>query len=249
MWAADFDEEAIRRLEENCLGPLLVDLRTDLSCEVKEVPRMNSSTRRKSKTRKSHRRNGEICGACHPGTRSSTRNHLCGLSGATIWARPQHMPQLNANVLARSGDDELPIFCVAAILIINRHRIIRGTRSIDDAIKASSETTFFLVNSILVLLKSLLVAIYSIAMDILQMFNDNVLKINVKRCVRLAIKLRKKYLYKVNSDAALLNLFSINLGLINISTRTIHSEVGFLLFCLWRLKQALKGGSSDDKES
>ena len=142
------------------------------------------------------------------------------------------MPQLNANVLARSGDDELPIFCVAAILIINRHRIIRGTRSIDDAIKASSETTFFLVNSIFVFLKSLLVAIYSIAMDILQMFNDNVLKINVKRCVRLAIKLRKKYLYKVNSDAALLNLFSINLGLINISTRTIHSEVGFLLFCL-----------------
>jgi len=163
MWAADFDEEAIRRLEENCLGPLLVDPRTDLSCEVKEVARMNSSTRRKSKTRKSHRRNGEICGACHPGTRSSTRNHLCGLSGATIWARPQQMPQLSANVLARSGDDELPIFCVAAILIINRHRIIRGTRSIDDAIK---------------------------------MFNDNVLKINVKRCVRLAIKLRKKYLYK-----------------------------------------------------
>ncbi|XP_025815960.1 small G protein signaling modulator 1-like isoform X3 [Panicum hallii] len=137
MWAADFDEEAIRHLEENCLGPLLVDLRTDLSCEVKEVPRMNSSTRRKSKTRKSHR--------------------------ATIWARPQQMPQLSASVLARSGDDELPIFCVAAILIINRHRIIRGTRSIDDAIK---------------------------------MFNDNVLKINVKRCVRLAIKLRKKYLYK-----------------------------------------------------
>ncbi|TKW12867.1 hypothetical protein SEVIR_5G063600v4 [Setaria viridis] len=163
MWAADFDEEAISRLEENCLGPLLVDLRTDLSCEVKEVHRMNSSTRRKSKTRKSHRRNGEICGACHPGTRSSTRNHLCGLSGATIWARPQLMLQLSANVLAKSGDDELPIFCVAAILIINRHRIIRGTRSIDDAIK---------------------------------MFNDNMLKINVKRCVRLAIKLRKKYLYK-----------------------------------------------------
>jgi hypothetical protein len=37
------------------------------------------------------------------------------------------------------------------------------------------------------------------------MFNDNVLKINVKRCVRLAIKLRKKYLYKVSSDAVLSN--------------------------------------------
>ena len=31
----------------------------------------------------------------------------------------------------------------------------------------------------------------------LQIFNDNMLKINVKRCVRTAIKIRKKYLYKV----------------------------------------------------
>lgn len=163
MWAADFDEEAIRRLEEKCLDSLLIDLRNDLSYEVKEVHRINSSTRRKSKTRKSNRRNAEMCGVCHPGMKSSTRNHLCGLSGATIWARPQQMPHLSANVLAMNGDNELPIFCVAAILIINRHKIIRGTRSIDDAIK---------------------------------MFNDNMLKINVKRCVRLAIKLRKKYLYK-----------------------------------------------------
>lgn len=138
MWAADFDEEVIRRLEENCLEPLLVDLSNGSSCEVKEVHRISSSTRIKPKTRKSYRRNGEICGACHPGMKSSTRNHLCGLSGATIWARPQQMPHPSANVLAKSGDYELPIFCVAAILIINRHKIIRGTRSIDDAIKVSS---------------------------------------------------------------------------------------------------------------
>ncbi|KAL6626534.1 hypothetical protein ACP70R_030260 [Stipagrostis hirtigluma subsp. patula] len=163
MWAADFDEDAIRRLEENCLEQLLVDPRIDLSCEVREVHHVNSCSRRKSKIRKFHRRNGEICGACHPGVKSGTRNHLCGLSGATIWARPLQMPHQSANMLARSGDDELPTFCVAAILIINRHKIIRGTRSIDDAIK---------------------------------MFNDNMLKINVKRCVRMAIKLRKRYMYK-----------------------------------------------------
>jgi hypothetical protein len=34
----------------------------------------------------------------------------------------------------------------------------------------------------------------------LQIFNDNMLKINVKRCIRTAIKLRKKYLYKVCYD-------------------------------------------------
>jgi hypothetical protein len=32
---------------------------------------------------------------------------------------------------------------------------------------------------------------------LVQMFNDNVLKINVKRCIHMAIKLRKKYIYKV----------------------------------------------------
>jgi hypothetical protein len=142
MWAADFDQDAIRRLEENCLEPLVVDLRNDLSSEVK-VQRVNSCPRRKFKVRKPHLRNVEICGACHPIVKSSARNHLCGLSGATIWTRHQQMPHLSANVLARSEDEELAIFCVAAILIINRHKIIRGTHSIDDAIKASSITTLF----------------------------------------------------------------------------------------------------------
>ncbi|KQK23571.1 hypothetical protein BRADI_1g74660v3 [Brachypodium distachyon] len=163
MWAADFDEDTIRNLEENCLQPLLVDMKNDLSSEVKEEHQVNKYTSRKSKSRRSNRRNGEIRWSCNHGMKSSTRNPLCGLSGATIWARHQQMPHLSTNVLAKNGDDELPIFCVAAILIINRHKIIKETRSIDDAIK---------------------------------MFNDNILKINVKRCVRLAVKLRKKCWYK-----------------------------------------------------
>lgn len=167
MWAADFNEDVILHLEENCLEPLLVDMRNDLSCEVKEEHRVNSYTRRKSKSRKPHHRNGEMRVACNLGMKPNTRNPLCGLSGATIWARHQQMPHISTNVLAKNGDDDLPIFCVAAILVINRHKIIRETRSIDDAIK---------------------------------MFNDNMLKINVKRCVRMAIKLRKKYIYSVNCD-------------------------------------------------
>lgn len=42
-----------------------------------------------------------------------------------------------------------------------------------------------------------------------QMFNDNVLKINVKRCIHMAIKLRKKYLYKVIAFTFSLSLFFI----------------------------------------
>uniref|UniRef100_A0A453E1T9 Rab-GAP TBC domain-containing protein n=1 Tax=Aegilops tauschii subsp. strangulata TaxID=200361 RepID=A0A453E1T9_AEGTS len=142
MWAADFDEDAIRNLEANCLEPLLLDVKNDLSCEVKEEPRVNKYARRKSKSRRSHRRNGEIRVSCNPGVKSSTRNPLCGLSGATIWARHQHIPHLSTNVLTKNGDDELPIFCVAAILIINRHKIIRDTHSIDDAIKRCSTTIY-----------------------------------------------------------------------------------------------------------
>uniref|UniRef100_A0ACD5ZKW5 Uncharacterized protein n=1 Tax=Avena sativa TaxID=4498 RepID=A0ACD5ZKW5_AVESA len=164
MWAADFDEDAIRNLEENCLEPLLVDVKNELSCEVKEEPhRVNKFTRRKSKSRRFHRRNGELRGSCNHGTKSSTKNPLCGLSGANIWSRQQQVPHLSTSVLTKNRDNELPIFCLAAILIINRNKIIRGTHSIDDAIK---------------------------------MFNDNILKINVKRCVRMAVKLRKKYLHK-----------------------------------------------------
>ncbi|VAH57221.1 unnamed protein product [Triticum turgidum subsp. durum] len=40
MWAADFDEDAIRNLEANCLEPLLLDVKNDFSCEVKEESRM-----------------------------------------------------------------------------------------------------------------------------------------------------------------------------------------------------------------
>uniref|UniRef100_A0A0D9UVP6 Rab-GAP TBC domain-containing protein n=1 Tax=Leersia perrieri TaxID=77586 RepID=A0A0D9UVP6_9ORYZ len=165
MWAADFDEDVILHLEENCLEPLLVDMRNDLSCiscEVKEEHRMNSYARRKSKSRKPYDKNGEM--RCNLPVKPNTRNPLCGLSGATIWARHQQMSHISTNVFSKNGDDDLPIFCVAAILVINRHKIIRETHSIDDAIK---------------------------------MFNDNVLKINVKRCVRMALKLRKKYIYKL----------------------------------------------------
>ncbi|KAM0920993.1 hypothetical protein ACQ4PT_007208 [Festuca glaucescens] len=163
MWAADFNEDAIRNLEENCLELLVVDAKNDLSCEVKDEHQVNKFTRRKSKSRRFYRRNGEMRRSCNHGVKSSTQNPLCGLSGATIWARHQQTHHLSTNILTKNGDNELPIFCVAAILIINRHKIIRGTHSIDDTIK---------------------------------MFNDNILKINVKRCVRMAVKLRKKYLHK-----------------------------------------------------
>lgn len=56
-------------------------------------------------------------------------------------------------------------------------------------------------------------------LNMYQIFNDNLLKIRVKRCVRTAIKLRRKYLYKVvSSNLALgFDIFSCSMGSFNFS--------------------------------
>ncbi|GLT91602.1 hypothetical protein SLE2022_094820 [Rubroshorea leprosula] len=38
-----------------------------------------------------------------------------------------------------NGDDEPPVFCVAAVLIMNHHKIVKETHSIDDVINASAD--------------------------------------------------------------------------------------------------------------
>ncbi|CAI9777055.1 unnamed protein product [Fraxinus pennsylvanica] len=93
---------------------------------------------------------------------SASARPFCGLA-KNFWSRNDRL-QIRTVISSRNGDDELPVFCVAAILIMNRQKITKETRSIDDLIK---------------------------------IFNDNLLKIRVKSCVHSAIKLRKKYIYKM----------------------------------------------------
>ncbi|KAJ3683185.1 hypothetical protein LUZ60_013412 [Juncus effusus] len=161
MWAADFDEEINRQLDQNCLEPLNLDLST-----TNTNPTDNSRRKPKHK-RRAHYKNGQNSGSFRKN--ATRRNPLCGFPRVkrNFWvAKEENENEIGAcgvNI-SKSGDDELAVFCVGAILIINRQKIMRETRSIDDIIK---------------------------------MFNDNVLKINVKRCVRMAIKLRKKYFYKL----------------------------------------------------
>ncbi|XP_057958029.1 uncharacterized protein LOC131150951 isoform X2 [Malania oleifera] len=161
MWAADFDEATLSSLEENCLEQLLVQAPKDLSREIVEVreDNVNYSLRcgLKSKQRNIKQRISE-----NGGIKSASSHHLCGLT-KSFWSKNAQL-QICGAVSLRNEDDELPVFCVAAVLIMNRQKIIRVTHSIDDLIK---------------------------------IFNDNMLKISVKRCIRTAIKLRKKYFYKL----------------------------------------------------
>ncbi|KAG4380837.1 hypothetical protein GLYMA_15G028000v4 [Glycine max] len=173
MWAADFDESMAYDLEENCLEALELQLPRDSSNDMREEIADSDGGSVKSGSRSNHNENDNT--KASPQSNHERADHsvydsklkslsshtFCGLA-RNIWPR-NHQVQMSSISLTRKGNNELAIFCVAAILVLNRQKIIRETHSFDDMIK---------------------------------MFNDKVLKINVKSCITKAIKLRKKYFNK-----------------------------------------------------
>ncbi|XP_043707061.1 small G protein signaling modulator 1-like isoform X2 [Telopea speciosissima] len=164
MWAADFDVSVARELEENCPESLVVKLPINSGAETGEESSGNGNGNSKGVSQSKH---GNVqCSVSDNFEMKSVsrRRPLCGLT-RNFWSRNDHINHMSTVVTStRTGDDELAVFCVAAILIINRQKIIKEAHLIDDLIK---------------------------------MFNDKMLKINVKRCIRTAVKLRKKYFYKL----------------------------------------------------
>lgn len=162
MWAADFDESVVCNLEENCLDALLLNVPRDCEGDTREESIENSDGSSRDGSQSKHG-NVEHPTSDNTGMKSASAYNFCGFT-KNFWSRNDCMQITNAISSTKNGDDELPVFCVAAILIMNRQKIIKETRSIDDMIK---------------------------------IFNDRLLKIHVKRCVRTATKLRKKYFYKL----------------------------------------------------
>ncbi|CAN8318240.1 unnamed protein product [Cochlearia groenlandica] len=189
MWAADYDESIAGTLDNDCLEPLVIQLPKQSEAEVSEETiddGTSNSAKREPTTTKSGpiskssgllsrsgllpksgplpKTTGPLCDDSGiKSSSSSSTYHFCGLT-RSLWSRNDrttHVPCLVSSI--KKGDDALPVFCVAAILIMNRHKIIKETRSIDDMI---------------------------------QIFNDKVLVFRVRRCIRTAMKLRRKYMYK-----------------------------------------------------
>ncbi|KAF3580980.1 hypothetical protein DY000_02035914 [Brassica cretica] len=186
MWAADYDESVAETLENDCLEPLVIQLPSKSKAEVNEETIYDSIKRESPATSKSgpiSKSSGllsmsgllpksgplpkttgplsEESGMKSASSSSSSAYHFCGLT-RSLWSRNDrttttHAPCVVSSI--RKGDDALPVFCVAAILIMNRHKIMKETRSIDDMIQ--------------------------------------VLVFSVRRCIRTAIKLRRRYMYKV----------------------------------------------------
>lgn len=131
MWAADFDEEFVCELDQNCLEALTIDLSTPNMIPSDTIIRKPKHKRMSLYKNGENSRSMTISGIMTNGA----KNPLCGLSRATrnFWiSKHEH----EVGPTGKAGDDELAVFCVAAILITNRHKIMRETKSIDDVIKA-----------------------------------------------------------------------------------------------------------------
>ncbi|XP_047175985.1 small G protein signaling modulator 1-like isoform X1 [Vigna umbellata] len=175
MWAADFDESLAYDLEENCLEALELHLPGHSSNDLREVIADSGDASVKGgRSQSNHNENDNtkaIPHSSHERTctsgysiklKSFSSHSFCGLA-RNIWQK-NGRAQMNSISSSMKENNELAIFCVAAILVLNRQKILRETHSFDDIIK---------------------------------IFNDKMLKINVKRCITTAIKLQKKYFNKV----------------------------------------------------
>jgi hypothetical protein len=150
MWAADFDESWAFDLEENCLEALDLHLPSDSTNYIKEAIADSDDDSIKSGSQSSHNENDNTKAASlqphhgntdHPVSdvklKLQASHAFCGLA-RNIWSRNGRVQTRTISSLARKGNDELATFCVAAILVLNRQKIIRETRSFDDMIKAGA---------------------------------------------------------------------------------------------------------------
>lgn len=133
MWAADFDESLAGNLEENCLEALIVHLPTQSGLETREEKTENGGDIKGGFQPKPG--NGEGFVSENMEMKSVSAYPFCGLT-RNFWSRSSSSLQ-NCTVVTSSGNvnEDLPVFCVAAILITNRQKILKETHSIDDMIK------------------------------------------------------------------------------------------------------------------
>lgn len=132
MWAADFDESLVHDLEENCLEALVLHLPVDSGVEIREENKENGNG--SSNNREMRHVNSEHSVSENTAIKNASGYPFCGLT-RSFWSKSEPIQISTIVSSTKNGDDELPVFCVASILIMNRHKIIRETRSIDDMIK------------------------------------------------------------------------------------------------------------------
>ncbi|GAB2289749.1 hypothetical protein Dimus_024056, partial [Dionaea muscipula] len=133
MWAADFDESLAWNLQSKCLEPLMLQLPEDPVTDMVDENKEIDDGCWKAGSQGSHANaTTESQNSCMRSTGLS--RSFCGLT-RSFWSRHGRMQTRTGSSSTKNEEDELPVFCVAAILILNRHKIIRAANSIDDLIK------------------------------------------------------------------------------------------------------------------
>lgn len=144
MWAADFEHASTRMLEYQSLEALqlqhpLPDRRSSFppedevggACRVDHSPTCTTLQRLHT---------------CETSGIESLRwkvlaskTSFCGLRPGRLWHknRNRRLPR-NAGLLERKGDEDISVFCVAAIIEQNRNMLFNKLQSMDDAIKVKT---------------------------------------------------------------------------------------------------------------
>lgn len=134
MWAADFDESLACHLDASCPELLVVQVPRDSGALMEQENIENNGNDLKDSS-SSKKGNLEHSVSDNTGMKSAATHPFCGLA-KSFWSRNDCFYVGTTMSTTGNGYDELPVFCVAAVLILNRQKIIRQTRSIDDLIKA-----------------------------------------------------------------------------------------------------------------
>lgn len=134
IWAADFDLSLTCLLDDDYPELLSVQLPKETEPESGEESTDSNNVGSKGGIQEKHGTT-ECSVSDNTGIRSGSTAPFCGL-GKSFWSRNEHFQIRTLVSSTKNGDDELPVFCVAAILVMNRQKIIRETHSIDDLIKA-----------------------------------------------------------------------------------------------------------------
>ncbi|EFJ22432.1 hypothetical protein SELMODRAFT_416728 [Selaginella moellendorffii] len=136
MWAADFDNGISWALEYHCPELLIVKDPTPADETLPEDDSKAMSplyTFQDQSLDTSPLEDNDRVGYL-------SRSPLCGLRAGNFWPRhSRHKIRTVSSLLGKTGDDELSVFVVAAILVLNRTRFMKDVHSMDDAIKAFNE--------------------------------------------------------------------------------------------------------------
>ena len=139
MWAADFEHASTRTLEYQSLEALqlqhpLPDRSFPPEDEVEACPELSSSPTCTTLQRLHSCETSGIESLRWKALASKTS--FCGLRPGRLWHKNRNrtLPR-NAGLLERRGDEDISVFCVAAIIEQNRNMLFNKLQSMDDAIK------------------------------------------------------------------------------------------------------------------